>query len=311
MTNDAAAETPIHEHVTIDELRRFRTGGLAPDEIQRVARHLQACSACAGASRRTQDPTAVADAFREAVAVPDAAPRKRRVAVALAAAAAIAAAVVLTQVWPHGVAPEPLPAHNTVAQPPLAADYGNAEWNALVRTAIATGRLDRPDLRDLSRPGEPLRDIGGSSAAARLAPAGVVVETDRPRFSWTPVAGAADYVVLVYRGDREVARSPRLSDPSWTAGRPLERGGTVQWQVVATLSDGAARTIPAPSEPPALIRILPAAAEADLAEARRRFPGDPLLLGILYAHYGLLDEARQTLAGASSPEAQRLRDTFH
>jgi hypothetical protein len=45
----------------------------------------------------------------------------------------------------------------------------------------------------------------------------------------------------------------------------------------------------------AVFRLLDRRAHDDLVEARRRFPEDHLLLGVLYARYGIRDRAREEL----------------
>jgi hypothetical protein len=73
--------------------------------------------------------------------------------------------------------------------------------------------------------------------------------------------------------------------------------------------------IPSPPAPPALIRVLSASAAAEIADARRRNPADPLLVGTLEARAGLLDDARRDLAAAADAHPgdaafARLRDAI-
>jgi hypothetical protein len=74
----------------------------------------------------------------------------------------------------------------------------------------------------------------------------------------------------------------------------LSRGKTYAWQV--EVHRGASvELLPAPPEPQALFRVLDERSSAELAEARRRFPDDHLLLGVLEARFGLQQEARDDL----------------
>ena len=59
----------------------------------------------------------------------------------------------------------------------------------------------------------------------RARPVGSVLMTDRPTFRWSPMDGAAGYVVEVYDGSFNlVASSPRLTARSWAAPQTLPRG---------------------------------------------------------------------------------------
>src|SRR5947208_1923735 len=94
----------MSNHVTTDELARFRTSGLSPDDVQRVARHLGECRLCASAARETQDVGDVADGFRNALAEEELADariafsrRRRAVGYAIAAIAVIGLVIALLQ----------------------------------------------------------------------------------------------------------------------------------------------------------------------------------------------------------------------
>jgi hypothetical protein len=102
-----------------------------------------------------------------------------------------------------------------------------------------------------------------------------------------------------------------LSTITWTPDRPLQRGLTYAWQVRVVGQDV---IIPSPPAPPALFRIVDEETASEAAEARRRFPGDHLLLGLLCARAGLRRCAADELAHhaadhLSDPSAQRLADS--
>lgn len=289
-------------HVSIDELTRLRAGMLAGSDVLRVGRHLAECRRCAAAARQMQDAAGVAAGFRDALRGDEPASRLRPL---IAAAAVLAIAVIAAAFLLMRRPQEPAPRGPSVViqKTPQPVDYGRADWNALVGRALASGRLDTPDLRALQPAGVTVRAPGAK--AQRLEPAGIVVESDQPRFAWPRVPSAVTYAVRVYRGESEVAHSGELRALSWTPAQPLARGATYQWQVLATKADGSMEALPSPPTPSALFRVLSSADAADLAEARRRFPNDSLLAGILEARAGLFDDARRDLAAAS-----RLRDSL-
>ena len=98
------------------------------------------------------------------------------------------------------------------------------------------------------------------------------------------------YVVSVYDSLERVAQSPSLESAEWQVSPPLTRGKTYAWQVEVHRGSSV-ELLPAPPVPPALFRVLDERSSADLAEARRRFPDDHLLLGVLEARSGMQQEA--------------------
>ena len=299
----------LNKHLTVEELVRFRTGDLSAEETVRVGQHLAKCKECAAAARQSQDAAHVAQGFRDALRDGErtAGRRWKRMA-------AIAAAVLIGIV---SVIAYRMTSVTRPAAPPSAAhtariDYGRSDWNELVNQALANGRVAIPDLTELSAAGGTVRSEEG--AAQKVDPEGVVVESDRPRFSWPAVLKAATYEVVVYRGEREVLHSGKLRVTTYVPERSLERGAVYQWQVLVTEEGGAVRILPTGPAAPALIRILPAPDAVALTDARRHFPGDALLAGTLKARYGLLDDARRDLTAAAQQHpgdapVARLRDT--
>lgn len=152
-------------------------------------------------------------------------------------------------------------------------------------------------------------DRGGEFSV--IEPAGNVLLTDRPTFRWSPMDGAAGYVVEVYDGNfNPVATSPQLTHHSWTPPQPLPRGQVYSWQVKA-VKDGQEVTSPRPPAPQAKFRVLGQAKANELSRARRAYPSSHLALGLLYAEAGLLNEAEQELrllrkANPDSELARRL-----
>ncbi|MGH9846160.1 MAG: zf-HC2 domain-containing protein [Blastocatellia bacterium] len=173
-------------------------------------------------------------------------------------------------------------------------DHLPPAYQRLVKQALTAQRVEKsPLLAGLSRPGSSL--MGGDEEGNRFAvsePVGTVVVTDRPTFRWSKLQGATGYVVEVYDAQfNPVATSPSLNRTIWTSP-PLTRGQVYSWQV-KTLKNGEEFTAPPPSAPQAKFRVLDQATANQLAEARRAYPSSHLVLGLLYAQAGLLNEAER------------------
>ncbi len=175
-------------------------------------------------------------------------------------------------------------------------DQWPPDYQQLAREALTAQRIEKsPLLAGLSRPESSL--MGGDDAGRGfvvIEPAGKVTLTDRPTFRWSRLAGATGYVVEVYDARfNRVTSSPLLTSLDWTA-RPLARGQVYTWQVKA-IRDGLEVIAPRAPAPDAKFRILDHATADEIARARRDFASSHLLLGVLYARTGLLDEAEQEL----------------
>jgi hypothetical protein len=176
------------------------------------------------------------------------------------------------------------------------ADHLPFAYQQMIRRALTGQELERsPLLAGLTSSGGELR---GSGAARQVGlsvvePVGVVTFSDRPTFRWSRLDGATGYVVEVYDELFTLAgASPQITGLSWTAARPLKRGGIYYWQVKAT-KDGREFKAPSGGAPQAEFRILDAARVYELAQARRAYGSSRLTMGLLYAQAGLLDEAER------------------
>jgi len=165
-----------------------------------------------------------------------------------------------------------------------------------VGLALKHGRVKTPsfivDLR--GKPGT----LMGSKPEQRsglLSPVATAVESQKPVFSWRALAGAQNYVVTVYDADaKKVAASEPLTETKWQCRTPLIRGRTYSWQV-RTNVNGKELIMPSPAAAEAKFRIIDEARSGELAAARQRYPESHLLLGVLYADTGLLEQAEQEL----------------
>ncbi|HEX5731199.1 MAG TPA: zf-HC2 domain-containing protein [Blastocatellia bacterium] len=188
-------------------------------------------------------------------------------------------------------------------------------YERLVKTALEAGEARVPDsVADLIGRRQVLmgsNDAYGSFAL--LAPLGTVIDSDQPALKWSALDGATSYVVGVYDSRlNEVASSPPLQSTEWTVPRPLKRGAVYNWQVRA-VKDGEEIKLPRADAPAAKFKVLEAAKSAELERARRAHGGSRLVLGVLYAQAGLLDDAEREfeLLAQANPQsriARRLLD---
>jgi len=190
-------------------------------------------------------------------------------------------------------------------------DLAENDRNAL-RTAMLTGRLDSGLAAGLAAP---VREtmLGKPDAAPPfkvLSPAGSVLLTDRPTFSWEALAGALGYRVAVYgAGYRKVAESPLLHQTTWQSAVALPRGAAYTWTVTSQGPQGMVR-VPSPPQPEAAFTIMAAEPAAALQSAAREHAGDPLLLAVLYARAGAVDDAHAQLErlAAQNPGSKLVAD---
>ena len=286
-------------HLSAEEIRRFRSGELAPEQVLAVARHLAECRECTSVSK--SDLESLRDAFLNEQPREQTREQTRWIGLAIAATLAIAFVIALlafTKEREQPLQPGPKRAVIHVRNH----DYGRADWDDLIRTR----NLPAPQIiRDLRPQPDVLR--GNSKPAhATVSPAGVVVETQLPQFTWSAVDHAR-YIISVFNGSKLVAESGKIASTSWTPSKPLARGANYTWQIEVHQESGTS-IIPSPPAPQAMFRDLDGPSAREIAEARIRFPNDHLLLGILYARAGVQQSAAEELEAAQTSESARLRD---
>jgi len=165
-----------------------------------------------------------------------------------------------------------------------------------VAAAIRTRRLEKPAVlaQLLGPPSSALRspaDPNEVEPLSPVSPVGTVVRANPPKFRWRPLPGAESYRVTVFDSDfHPVAESGSLRSSSWVPPAPLPDSRTLVWQVAAR-RDGEEITAPRPPTPEARFRILDPARAAEIDDAVRNRGGSHLLLAVLYADAGLVEEA--------------------
>lgn len=172
------------------------------------------------------------------------------------------------------------------------------EYQELARHALTSRRVEKsPELAGLSRPRGSLMSSDGQPASfAVIEPSGRIIPSDRPTFRWSKLSGATGYIVEVY--DERftlVTESSSVTGDNWTSP-PLQRGQVFSWQVKAIKEGGEVILAPRPPESQAKFRILDKAKADEIARVRRDYPSR-LLLGLVYARAGLVEEAERELGG--------------
>ncbi len=305
-------DTAGADHPEFEELAAYVDGDADRDAAAAIEAHLAACQAC-DAERQ------VLVAERDRIRALGPAGRRSLPSVRMAAAAALAIVAVGGWWWSQGrtvpVALEPAaPSASAVAPGSAVAvalvDRGQAirvSQDGQVTGLSALGDVDReavaavalsarlpvpPDLATLRVAPDQLMG-GGTARPIALSPMGIVVERDRPAFSWPQVPGATAYLVGVFDGMlRPVAESGPVTATTWTPAVPFQRGATYQWQVTAVTPSGPV-VLPSAPAPVARFRVLDAAGVESLEAARRS--GSRLALGILAARAGLVADAEREL----------------
>lgn len=182
-----------------------------------------------------------------------------------------------------------------------------------VVTALYGDGLKKPDaLGALNAPRIKLLDQSSDVLNFNLlGPTSVIIVDDQPTFHWQPLNGATNYTVSVFDSNfNPVLRSEPQTATQWSPPVSLERGKIYFWEVTAA-RDGQEITSPAAPAPRAQFKILEAEKLVEINQAKKAHPDSHLVLGILHARAGLLEEAErefQLLAKANprSPVARRL-----
>jgi hypothetical protein len=179
------------------------------------------------------------------------------------------------------------------------------EYQVRAKLALQTRKVETsPQLADLRGAAAPLMGGGSERTFTLTAPVATMVATDRPTLSWAPLPDARDYQVTISdiaANYREVASSPALREPTWTVPRPLARGRIYSWQVVARTPSGEVKA-PSTREGEVRFQVISPEVATALAQASSEHKQDHLLLGLLYAAAGLLDEAEAELRALAAAD---------
>jgi hypothetical protein len=168
-------------------------------------------------------------------------------------------------------------------------------YDQLITEALRTERVKlSPSLREIRSQSGTLMGSGQAEFSV-TSPVGIVIETDRPTFRWTPVDGGESYTVTVYDSNvAKVAESELLTSTEWALPSNLARGRIYIWQVRAT-RDGRQMIAPSPAAGRAKFKVLEQSRVEQIASAKRSGFKSHLVMGLLYAEAGLLNEAEREL----------------
>jgi hypothetical protein len=171
-----------------------------------------------------------------------------------------------------------------------------AKYLRLVGSALHTGRLSTPSAL-LGSLGRQTRSAAENDAFQLIAPLGVVTIADRPLFRWTSLNEAKSYSVQIRDAstDQQFESNP-VAGTEWVPEKPLDRGHTYSWAIVATLPGDDHVYVPRASSPAAMFQVLDKSASDELETADTRPNRSHLLLAILYAQNGLIGEADRELS---------------
>jgi len=193
-----------------------------------------------------------------------------------------------------------------------------AAYRELLRQALRDERIETAsELAALiERPGRLRGAAEREEKFALLNPIGTLVRAAQPVLRWQPLAGADSYTVKIYDARlNTIAASPPLAATQWTPPAPLAPGRIYSWQVTA-MKDGARQALaPLPQEPQALFRVLSPEQVEELQRAERIAGDSHLLRAIVYAKFGLMEEAEGELrelqqANTRSAVARRLAESL-
>lgn len=167
------------------------------------------------------------------------------------------------------------------------------EEENLVKNTFTKKTVETPPfLAELISKKDILMGSSTKSPFSLIAPVGTAVQTNLPIFRWTKLEGATGYIARLFdKQFHQIAASPNLSSPEWTVQQSL-KSGIYLWQVTA-IKDGKEIVVPAPPLPEAQFKVLSSDETEKLEEAQKKYQGSHLMLGILYAQAGLLDDSEK------------------
>lgn len=288
------------EHLDADVLMNHADGSLHGAELETARAHLENCAACRSEVEEIQ-------ALRRKIQ-PRSSPPFWTIAASVAAAIAIVFVFVLQR--------DDTPARAIDTPPPTpppsveARTYSRADWQLAVTDAKRLREFPVPAaIERLYTQKSTLRGASQQDSAS-LTPDGDVVISSRPRLQWTARKFASYKVIL--QTQNGIVESPALTEPAWTPATDLAHGREYRWQVEITA--GGVRSLhPRAPDPPARFKVLEQSAVDEIAEARTRYPDDPLLHAVILAKHGARTDALQALdqLEGSDPElARALRESL-
>ncbi|HTD23963.1 MAG TPA: hypothetical protein VK738_15000 [Terriglobales bacterium] len=315
------SEPPGSRHLSHDELVAFAEDDWNSADRQQITEHLRVCTQC-------REDAEDLKSFRDDLARParphpvtEFRPRRRSAWIIPLWAGATASLLLAIFVGYRFYRPKPQTEPTVLVQ--LSDGGGNIKLNSTgqlvspspfdpgeekkIKDALLSKRIEEAAvLSQLASPrGKLLSGTSTPPSFELVAPIGTVVLADRPVFHWQPMPGASGYVVSIYDSRfHKVVESPRISQNYWEADHVLARGPIYTWQVRASVKGKTIRA-PVPPAPEARFQVLSQTEAEQLEKARREHANSHLLLGILYARAGALDDSERELGAlvAANPDS--------
>ena len=166
-----------------------------------------------------------------------------------------------------------------------------------VRRALENTQVEvSPDVKSLITTRGVLRgESEDGMPFSLLKPVGTFVMSDQPEFEWKPLAGATAYRATVLDLNmKTAAESQWIKATQWKPSSSLKRDETYIWQVAA-IRNGTEIRSPVPPAGEARFRIVDQQTYDQLVNSQKLYSNSRLLLALIYAENGLLDEAVQNL----------------
>jgi type II secretory pathway component PulM len=165
-----------------------------------------------------------------------------------------------------------------------------------IETALATAKIDRPEIVS-KLVGEEERLMGESSEERFYlqSPVGTVIQNSIPTLQWQSLPGASSYNVTILDSNfNEVLTVKDLSTTSWTIPTALKAGEIYSWQVSA-IKNGKEITSQTPTTRFGKFKVLEERKSKELNELKTKYTNAHLILSVIYAKEGLIDEAEREL----------------
>lgn len=162
----------------------------------------------------------------------------------------------------------------------------------LLEAAVLSGRLKVPpaalSLVGATRGSETVLGVG----IKLLGPVDTFVLEQQPVLSAEPGPGIEGVEAVLYDADGNEFATERKSPTSWRPAAPLARGKIYEWAVDAHKGEERVRSRVAS------FQVADAGTAESISSARKRYSDQPLMLAVLLAQAGLLDDAEQALRDA-------------
>ncbi|HSE43646.1 MAG TPA: zf-HC2 domain-containing protein [Acidobacteriota bacterium] len=299
------------EHVTYEQLEQFVDDKLQGSERDIVESHLEICAECATVDR---DLRQIKNELTSGSKIIWWQPATK---IAAAAAAimiiALGIAVWKLQTQSQSAAMQIRDLRNQLAtakQIDTTKSNLPPDQEKLVASVLTSRQLSIPSfVSDLIGQKGQLMGSSTDQSFSLHSPVGTVVETTQPTFAWAELEGTNSYEVAVFDTDfRAVEKSGTIKTSNWKPSKPLQRGKSYAWQVIAERNGEFVKS-PIPPHPPAIFHVLEENKLKQFQEMQKSTTSH-LILGILSANLGLLDSAEAEFHLASSGKSQKTAEDF-